>query len=75
MIEGISGILGVPVPRDIVSIRAFVFSETIKNCSSSFAFIGRKYSTVKHVSVEELNLNLVLLFGTEVPFITGKISI
>ena len=74
IIEGILGIVGVPDPRVIVRIRAFVLSAIIYSCSASFALNERKYSTTKQFSTAALNRIRVLLSGTDVPFTTGKIS-
>jgi hypothetical protein len=72
--DGISGTAGVPVPRVIANIRAFVLSAIIYNCNKSFAVNDNIYSTTRHVSVLAGRRARVLLFGTLVPFITGKIS-
>jgi hypothetical protein len=75
IIEGISGIVGVPPPLVTARIRAVPAPvPTIYNCNVSFALNERKYSTTKQDSTPTLSLILVLLSGTEVPFTTGKIS-
>ena len=74
MIEGISGIVGVPVPLVIATILALVLFAIMYNCNSSPALNERKYSTTKQFSIAAVNLILVLLSVTDVPFTTGKIS-
>ena len=74
MIDGILGTAGVPDPRLNAKIREFVSSAIMYNCRISFAVNDNMYSTTRQDSVEAVRRNRVLLFGTLVPLITGKIS-
>ena len=68
------GTAGVPEPRVIARIRAFVLSAIIYNSRRSFAVNDKKYSTTRQDSEAALRRIRVLLFGTLVPLTTGKIS-
>jgi hypothetical protein len=74
IIDGISGIVGVPPPPVIFNILASALSPVIYNCKISFAVNDKKYSTVKQFSTLAVKRIRVFDLGTDTLLITGKIS-
>ena len=74
IIDGISGMTGVPPPPVIVRILASVLSPVIYNSRVSPALHAKKYSTVKQLSILAVKRIRVFDLATDTLLITGKIS-